>query len=72
MTPAEKRIRERLSQNLRRLRKERGLTVEELAHRARLHSRHLQKLEAGETNPTIGTLARLADVLGTPVTSLLE
>jgi len=47
------------------------LSIEEAAHRAKLHSRHWQKLEAGEVNVTIGTLARVSDALDLSVPELL-
>lgn len=49
-----------------------GLTQEELADRAGLNPRHVQKLEAGELNVTIGTLASLALALDVTITDLLE
>ena len=72
MSSAEKRLRAALAVNVRRLREERGLSVEEVAHRSKLHPRHWQKIEAGEVNVTIGTLAKLQDVLGTSVVDLLR
>jgi transcriptional regulator with XRE-family HTH domain len=60
---AERRLRNRLARNVRRLRVAGDLTLEEAAHRAELHWRHWQKLEAGEVSPTLRTLARLAEAL---------
>jgi hypothetical protein len=45
--------------------------MEESAHRARLHGRHWQKVEAGEVNVTLSTLSRIADALGVSVADLL-
>jgi transcriptional regulator with XRE-family HTH domain len=56
-------LRNRFARNLRRHRVADGLTLEEAAHRADLHWRHWQKLEAGEVSPTLRTLARLAETL---------
>ena len=50
--------------NVRRLRKERGLTQETLADEADLTPRHLGRIERGEGNPTVAMLGRLAQVLG--------
>lgn len=50
--------------NIRRLRKERGLSQEALAGEAGLAMRHLGRIERGEGNPTVAILGRLADVLG--------
>lgn len=48
-----------------------GLTQEEAAERIGLDPRHLQKLERGEANATLGTLLRVADGLGVSPTILV-
>ena len=50
--------------NVRRLRKERGLSQEALAGEAGLAMRHLGRIERGEGNPTVAILGKLAEVLG--------
>lgn len=50
--------------NLRRLRKERGLTQERLALDAEVAVRHIRDIERAETSATIGMLGKLAVVLG--------
>ncbi len=57
-------LRRRVAHNMARLRKRRRLSFAELGQRAGLHWRHLQKIEAAESNVTLVTLARLADGLG--------
>jgi transcriptional regulator with XRE-family HTH domain len=47
------------------------LTLEEIAHRATLHWRHWQKVEAGEVNLTLATLVRLASALDVEPARLL-
>jgi len=47
-------------------------TQEEIAHRARLTLRHLQKLELGQTNPKLDTLLTVAKALKTNLQSLLD
>lgn len=54
---------ERLRQNL---------TQEALYLAARVDRRTLQELEAGRGNPTFTTLARIAHVLGLPLTELVR
>jgi len=56
-------MRLRIATNIRRLRKNQELTQEELAHRAKLALRHLQKIEAAEVNVTLDTLVKLACAL---------
>lgn len=70
--PSTSALRRRVAANMRRLRREQGLTLAALAERADLHLRHVQRIEAAGANLTIGTLAKLATALGIDVTTLLE
>lgn len=56
-------LRVRVAANVRRLREAGKLTVEEAAHRAGIHWRHWQKVEAGETSATLRTVARISNAL---------
>ncbi len=56
-------LRVRVAANVRRLREAEKLTVEEAAHRAGIHWRHWQKVEAGETSATLRTVARISNAL---------
>lgn len=58
--------------NVRRLRKERGLSQESLAGEAGLAMRHLGRIERGEGNPTVAILGRLAEVLGVHPTAFYD
>lgn len=49
----------RFGRNLARVRSARGMTQEELAERADIHARYLQKLEAGAAHPSLIVLCRL-------------
>jgi len=49
--------------NVRRARNTKGLTQEELAHRAGLSVRYLGSVERGEVSATVSVLGRLADAL---------
>lgn len=60
----------RLGEHLRALRLQRRLTQEQVAEQVDIHPTHLQKLEAGDRLPSLGTLIRLASVLGTPVSAI--
>jgi transcriptional regulator with XRE-family HTH domain len=62
-----------LSQVLRRVREEQGLTQRDLARKAGITQGYVAQLEMGiRKNPSIETLRRLAKALGVPVTRLLE
>ncbi len=58
--------------NIRRVRSSKGMTQERLAELANLNPRTVQKIEAGETNILITTLARLAKALDADADSLLK
>ena len=58
--------------NVRRLRKERGLSQEELAEAAGVHRTYLGMIERGEKNVTIYNIERIAIALDVPAGSLLE
>lgn len=49
--------------NVRRLRGERGLTQEQLAHDAGIDVTYLRGIEAGRRNQSISVLGRIATVL---------
>jgi transcriptional regulator with XRE-family HTH domain len=57
--------------NVRRLRKERGLSQEELAGEAGIAMRHLGRIERGEGNPTVEIMGKLAAVLDVHPSMLL-
>jgi len=65
-------LRRRLAEATKRLRAARGLTFEALAKRADLSQRYLQKIEVGQANATLGTLAALARGLGVDASVLLK
>lgn len=53
----------RVGANVRRLRKARELTQEDLAGEAGIGMRHLGRIERGEISPTVDILAKIAVVL---------
>lgn len=67
----EEHLRRRLAKNTRRLRMEAGMTVEQLAERACMAPRHLQKVEAAEVGATLRTLAKLGGALGVDPSDLI-
>lgn len=44
----------------------------ELAMRAHLHKTHLQRIESGQTNPTLSTLVKLSSALNVPIEFLVK
>jgi transcriptional regulator with XRE-family HTH domain len=65
-------VRERVGLNLQRLRREKGLSQEELADRAQIHQTYLSGVERGRRNPTIIVLQRIAEALGADIADLVE
>lgn len=61
-----------LARNLRRLRNERGLTLDELARRAGISRSMLIQVEQKRVNPTLATLVRLAQALDVGLAELVE
>ncbi|MDT0265889.1 XRE family transcriptional regulator [Streptomyces sp. DSM 44915] len=61
-----------LAGNLRRLRAERGLTLDALASRAGVSRSMVIQIEQARTNPSVGTVVKIGDALGVSVTTLLD
>jgi transcriptional regulator with XRE-family HTH domain len=54
------------------LRVEHGLTQEELGLHAGIDSKHVQKIEYGQANATLATLAAVAEALKVPLRALFD
>ncbi|RWD98344.1 helix-turn-helix transcriptional regulator [Mesorhizobium sp.] len=65
-------IREVFARNLRILRKARGLSQEEVAHRAGIDRTYVSALERSVYNPSIDVVDRLAQVLEVEPSALLK
>jgi transcriptional regulator with XRE-family HTH domain len=61
-----------LGENVRRLRRERELTQEQLAFEAQIDLTYVGGIERGRRNPSLVVIARLAAALGVSPASLLE
>jgi len=59
-------------QAVRELRKERGLSQEELGHRSGLHRNYVGGIERGELNPTLTSILSLARAFEIRSSILLE
>jgi transcriptional regulator with XRE-family HTH domain len=57
---------------VKRLREERGLTQEAVAHAAGVHPTWVSRLESGTLNPSWGMISRIADTLGIEVSDLAK
>jgi transcriptional regulator with XRE-family HTH domain len=65
-------VRERVGLNLQRLRREKGLSQEELADVANIHQTYLSGVERGKRNPTVTVLQRIAVALGADIEDLVS
>ncbi len=60
------------SENLMRLRKQKGLSQEDLALDSGVNKNYLSDLERGERNPTIVVLEKIATSLGVTLSTLFK
>lgn len=65
-------VRSRVGLNLQALRRARGFSQEELAHRAEVHQTYLSGVERGRRNPSVMVLHRIATALDADVEELLR
>jgi transcriptional regulator with XRE-family HTH domain len=61
----------KMGARIRKVPEAKGLSQYALAKDAGVSREHVRRLEAGESDPTIGMLQRLAKALGVPLTELL-
>jgi transcriptional regulator with XRE-family HTH domain len=65
-------VRVRVGLNVQRLRRDKGLSQEELAERAEMHQTYLSGVERGVRNASLLVLARIARALGADVEELVK
>ena len=70
--PAVNELEQAIGRQVRRYRKQFGLTIGELADRAALSSGMLSKIENGNISPSLATLRALSIALNVPVTALFR
>ena len=61
-----------LGRNVRRLRRQRGFTQEQLAFEAEIDLTYLGGIERGTRNPSLLVMGRIADALSVPLPKLLN
>lgn len=62
----------KLGKHIAKLREEAGMNQTELAHRCNKDRQVISLLETGKSNPTVVTLAEIANELDVPVKDLLD
>jgi len=65
-------LKESLSQNIKRLRKERGISQEKLALKAEIDRSYMSELERCLANPSIDALLRISNALEVTPSELLQ
>ena len=65
-------IQSRVSRNIQRIRREKDLSQEEVAHGADIHQTYLSGVETGKRNPSILVVERIAKALGVDVSEIFK
>ena len=63
---------EKLGKNLKRIRTEKGISQGDIARSLGVSRGFVSKIENGKTNPTLATIARLANAIGISSDELLK
>jgi len=67
-----KTIRQKFGEKIRKLRRAKGLSQEELAFRAGVHRNYLGGIERGERNPALDNIAAIGKALGVDLSELFR
>ncbi|MCR4263257.1 MAG: helix-turn-helix domain-containing protein [Candidatus Roizmanbacteria bacterium] len=63
---------EKLGKNLKRIRTKKGITQGDIARSLGVSRGFVSNIENGKTNPTLATIARLANAIGASTDELLK
>lgn len=72
ITPADKKVLKKFGENLRKLRKEKGLSLREMSYACSIDNSKIAKIEKGMINITFTTLLQLASALEAHPSALLD
>lgn len=62
----------KFGERVREIRKEKGLSQEELAHKADLHRTYIGMIERAEKNITLVNIGKIANALGVEIANLIK
>lgn len=65
-------VHQKIAEKIRRIRKEKGMSQEELALKAGLNRAYVGYIERGERNPSINTLAKIAKALKVKLSTFID
>jgi transcriptional regulator with XRE-family HTH domain len=63
---------QKLGQNLKRIRTQKGISQGEIARTLGIDRSFITNIEGGKTNPTLSTIAKLAKAIGVSVGELMK
>ena len=63
---------EKIASNIRRIRRAKGITAQELAYRCDMERSNISRIEAGRSNMTVRTLCLIGTALGVSLKELVE
>ena len=63
---------QKLGENLKRIRTEKGITQGDIARALEIDKSFVSNIENGKTNPTLATIAKIAKAIGVSVDELLK
>lgn len=63
---------EKLGQNLKRIRTEKGISQNKIARTLGIDRAFISNIENGKTNPTLATIVKLAKAIGVSIGELME
>ena len=63
---------EKLGQNLKRIRTEKGISQNKIARTLGIDRAFISNIENGKTNPTLATIAKIAKAIGVSVGELMK
>ena len=72
ITPADKKVLKKFGENLRKLRKDKGLSLREMSYACSIDNSKIAKIEKGMINITLTTLLQLSLALEVHPSSLLD
>lgn len=61
-----------IGENIKRIRKEKGLTQKKLGELCGINEANIRKYELGKANPKIETIDKIANALGVPIAQIME
>ncbi|OGE83808.1 MAG: DNA-binding protein [Candidatus Doudnabacteria bacterium RIFCSPHIGHO2_02_FULL_43_13b] len=63
---------QRLGENLKRIRKEKGISQGDIVRKLGMPKSFVSNIENGKTNPTLATIAKMAKAVGVSINELLK